>query len=174
MVRRFTLIGFLTFVNVLLSVFVNDGFANGLPLIEIPVKPQAPAMQLQTYEGKPFDLADHRGRVVVVNFWATWCAPCLKEMPALEKAWKTLRGKDILLVGVNLGDTSRKVERFLKHRPVSFPILMDVGSDMFEVWQIQSLPTTYIVGPDARIHLGAIGDRDWASDDILNMIINLK
>ena len=95
-------------------------------------------------------------------------------MPALEEAWKTLRGKDILLVGVNLGDTSRKVERFLKHRPVSFPILMDVGSDMFEVWQIQSLPTTYIVGRDARIHLGAIGDRDWASDDILDMIINLK
>jgi len=174
MVRSFRSFVFFVVGLALFATAAQEGHANGLPLIEFPVKPPAPAMQLQEYQGKAFDLEEHRGRVVVVNFWATWCVPCLKEMPALEKAWKTLQTEDVLLVGVNLGDTPRKIERFLKHRPVSFPILMDIDSDTFEPWQIQRLPTTYIVGPDGRIHLGAIGDRDWNSAQILNSIRSLK
>ena len=174
MVASLRVIVFLMTGSALFMSAVQNGDANGLPLIEFPVKPPAPATKLQEYKGELFDLEVYRGRVVVVNFWATWCAPCLKEMPALEKAWKKLREEDIMLVGVNLGDTPRKIKRFLKHRPVSFPILMDIDSDTFEPWQIQRLPTTYVVGPDGRIHFGAIGDRDWNSAQILNTIRRLK
>ena len=174
MVRRLIAFSLLVAVLLLVGDVPRLAYANSLPLIEFPVKPPAPPMQLHEYKGEAFDLAAYRGRVVVVNFWATWCAPCLKEMPALEKAWKKLQKENVLLVGVNLGDTERKIRRFLKHRPVSFPILMDIGSDMFEPWQIQRLPTTYVVGPDGLIHLGAIGDRDWASDEILSSILKLK
>jgi thiol-disulfide isomerase/thioredoxin len=148
--------------------------AGGLPLIEFPVKPPAPELKLVQLNGEPFDIAAESGRIVIVNFWATWCAPCLKEMPAFEAAWKELQDEDILLVGVNLGDTPHQIGRFLKHRPVTFPILLDVESTTFDTWQIQRLPTTYIVGPDGMIHLGAIGDRDWASQDILDSIRRLK
>ena len=91
----------------LFATTTQNGHGKGLPLIELPVKPPAPAMQLQEYEGEAFDLAKVSGRVVVAT-WATWCAPCLKEMPALEAAWKTLQKEDVLLVGVNLGDTIAK------------------------------------------------------------------
>lgn len=163
----------LSFIAALL-VLPTRGQTEGLPLIEFPQKPGAPSLVLKTLEGDIFDIAAYRGRVVIVNFWATWCAPCLKEMPVLEKAWESLQKDNVLLVAVNLGDTPDKIQRFLKHRPVTFPILVDVDSDTFEPWQIQSLPTTYIVGPDGRIHFGAIGDRDWASRDILDTITNLR
>ena len=131
--------------------------ADGLPLIEFPQKPETPDLKLRRLNGDNFDIRSVRGRIVVVNFWATWCAPCLKEMPVFEEAWASLQKDNILLVAVNLGDTVDKIQRFLKHRPVTFPILLDVDSDTFEPWQIQSLPTTYVVGRDGRIHYGAIG-----------------
>ena len=75
---------------------------------------------------------------------------------------------------MNLGDTPEKIERFLKYRPITFPILVDIDSDTFDPWQIQSLPTTYIVTPDGRIHSGAIGDREWDSTAILDTIRKLR
>jgi thiol-disulfide isomerase/thioredoxin len=148
--------------------------AEGLPLIEFPEKPQAPALKLPLLNGGTFDIGSYRGRIIVVNFWASWCAPCLREMPVFEKAWQSLQQEDILLVAVNLGDTPEKIRRFLKHRPVTFPVLVDIDSDSFAPWQIHSLPTTYIVGPDGFIHFGAIGDREWDSTNILDTIRNLR
>ena len=145
-----------------------------LPLVEFPVKPDAPALSLPQLDGAPFDLARYTGRTVVVNFWATWCLPCIKELPALEEAWQKLQKRDVVLVAVNMGDTPERIRRFLARRPVSFPILMDAGSQTSTPWQIQGLPTTYVVGPDGRIHYGAIGDRDWSSDAILDPVFSLK
>lgn len=148
--------------------------SEGIPLIEFPEKPEAPALVLSRLDGDRFDIASHRGRVVVVNFWATWCAPCLKEMPAMEQAWQSLQQDNVLLVAVNLGDTPERIQRFLNHRPVTFPILVDIDSETFVPWQIHSVPTTYVIGPDGRIHYGAIGDREWASKGILDTIRNLR
>ena len=146
----------------------------GLPMIEFPVKPMAPGLSLPQLDGSSFDLAKYTGRTVVVNFWATWCPPCLKEMPALESAWQRLRERGVVVVAVNLGDTPERIRRFLERRPVTFPILLDTGSRSFDPWQIQNLPTTYVVGPDGFIHYGAIGDREWDSEEILQPILSLR
>ena len=172
MVRRFTLIGILTFLNVLLSVFVNGGFANGLPLIEIPVKPQAPAMQLQTYEGKPFDLADHRGRVVVVNFWATWCAPCVREMPGIDKLQAKLGGKDFTVVAVNedRGGVASAKQFLEKLGTTNLALYVDSKMAMMRAFKVRGLPTSFLLDREGRIVGKLEGIAEWDTPEAEDLI----
>ena len=172
MVRRFNLIGFLTFANVLLSVLVNDGFANGLPLIEIPVKPQAPAMQLRTYQGKAFDLADHRGRVVVVNFWATWCAPCVREMPGIDKLQAKLGGKDFTVVAVNedRGGVASAKPFLEKLGTTNLALYVDSKMAMMRAFKVRGLPTSFLLDREGRIVGKLEGIAEWDTPEAEGLI----
>lgn len=137
-----------------------------LPLIEIPGTPDAPTLRLQTLDKDTIDLADYRGSVVVVNFWAVWCAPCRKELPALNRAWDALKGDGVQFIAVNIGARPELLRDFLTRVPVQFPVLRDEASSTYGPWQLQGLPTTYVIGPKGKIRYGAIGDRDWDSAKI--------
>ena len=110
-----------------------------------------PSLSLPTVDGKQFDLAEHRGKWVVVNFWATWCGPCLKEMPALS-ALDTMR-EHIDVVGLAYEDTTpAEMQVFLKKHPVSYPIaLVDVYDPPKDFETPVGLPTTYLIGPDGKV-----------------------
>jgi thiol-disulfide isomerase/thioredoxin len=114
-------------------------------------RPEVPSLGLDTVDGKRFDLAAHRGKWVVVNFWATWCSPCLKEMPALS-ALDTMR-EHIDVVGLAYEDTTPDAMRaFLVKHPVSYPVaLVDVYAPPKDFETPPGLPTTYLIAPDGKV-----------------------
>jgi thiol-disulfide isomerase/thioredoxin len=122
-----------------------------------------PRLKVETLDGKTFDLASHRGQWVVVNFWATWCAPCIAEMPELSAFIKAR--KDVEGIGLAYEDTDRQeIIDFLKQRPVDYPIAqIDVEAPPEDFDTPRGLPTTYLIDPDGRIakhFLGPIKDKD--------------
>ncbi len=138
------------------------------PLVaaEPAAKPAAtPTLEVGTLDGKPFTLAEHRGKWVIVNFWATWCAPCIAEMPELS-AFVDSR-HDVVAIGLAYEDTDRQeIVDFLKERPVSYAIAqLDVSDPPKDFATPRGLPTTYLIAPDgtvARHFLGPITGKDLA------------
>ena len=114
-------------------------------------KPEHPALKVQTVDGKPWDLAAHRGKWVVANFWATWCAPCLKEMPELS-ALDAMR-EHIEVIGLAYEDTDAATMRaFLKDHPVVYPVaILDTFDPPKDFETPRGLPMTYLIAPDGKV-----------------------
>ncbi len=113
--------------------------------------PAVPVLKLTTVEGKRYDLASHRGKWVVVNFWATWCAPCIKEMPELSELDQ--RRNDVEVIGLAYEEIDVQAMRdFLKQRPVVYPVaIVDVYAPPADFATPQGLPMTYLIGPDGKV-----------------------
>lgn len=111
----------------------------------------APEFQLQSLAGGNVNLSDYRGQVVVLNFWASWCGPCRKEMPILEQVHKQYKAKGMTLVGVNVEPEAADALKFLKSMPVSFPILFDRDSTVSKQYQVQGMPNTVILDRAGKV-----------------------
>src|SRR6185295_7184908 len=99
-----------------------------------------PPLALDDIAGKRHDLADYKGSVVLVNFWATWCEPCRAEMPSLDRLRKSLQGKRFEVLAVNLAEPLSRIEKFAERVPVSFPLLRDRDSSTSKAWKAKLLP----------------------------------
>ena len=132
-----------------------------------------PALSLSDIEGKPHKLADYRGKVVLVNFWATWCVPCRDEMPSIERLRAALEGRPFAVLAVNLAEPESRIRKFLEVVPVRFPVLLDTDSRAARAWQARVLPATFIVGPDGVVRYQYFGELDWAKPEIREQIVKL-
>ncbi|WP_027409182.1 TlpA family protein disulfide reductase [Anoxybacteroides tepidamans] len=113
---------------------------------------------LHTLDGKEIRLSSFRGKPVIVNFWATWCPPCQKEMPEMEKFYKSHK-QDIELLSVHLTSQDRRenLQPFIKQYGLTFPVVMDEKGKILKLYQIQTIPTTYIIDRDGVIHKKVVG-----------------
>jgi peroxiredoxin len=143
-------------------------------LTPLPERPLAPEFDLPGPGGEPYRLADWRGKPVIVNFWATWCPPCRKEMPSMQRAWEAVRDEGIVLVAINVGEDAETVQRFVTDFPVGFPLPMDERSEVVQAWPVKGLPTTFVVDPKGRLAYIATGEREWDDPALLDQVRALK
>jgi len=143
-------------------------------LTPYPNPAPAPALQLQDTQGDAHQLASYRGKVVLINFWATWCPPCVKEMPSLQRAWEQLRREHIEVLAVNIGEPAAVVEQFLQQYPVAFPVLLDPELTAATAGKVKGLPTTFVVDPEGQLVYRVMGDREWDDPQILARLRSLK
>lgn len=135
----------------------NDVAADGSP-IAAEVGAIAPDFELVTLDGESVRLSDFHGKPVILNFWATWCAPCREEMPALEAIWQQYGEGDVVILGVDQGESVALVERFIRERVgTTFPILMDSDHAIGDSYFVRSLPTTFFIDRNGFIQDIRIG-----------------
>ncbi len=139
----------------------------GKGLTLLAEKPGAPDFELTDIDGNIHRLADYRGKVLIVNFWATWCPPCREEMPSMQRAWEKLQQESILMLAINVGEDEDTIFQFTANYPVDFPLLMDRDSKIIGAWPVRGLPTTFVVDPQGRLVYRAIGGREWDDPEIL-------
>lgn len=132
----------------------------------------APALKLNDINGVPHDLAQLKGRVVLINFWATWCPPCRREMPSMERLSLQLKGEAFSVLAVDVGESVESIGLFTSQldTSLSFPILLDNRSRTMQAWKVAGLPTTYLVDAKGRIVASAIGGREFDHPDMVKAI----
>lgn len=123
---------------------------------------RAPGFQLDRLDGAgSIALSDFRGRVVLVNFWATWCKPCEDEMPSMDRLYRDLHPSGLELVAVSVDEDPSDVEVFRDRMSISFPIVLDPGEEIARLYQTRGYPESLLVGPDGTVLERYVGPRDW-------------
>lgn len=139
-----------------------------LPPVDKPFA--ASAFVLPGEDGKTYRLADFRDKLVIITFWATWCPPCRYEMPSLERAWQKLKDRNVIVLGVNVGEDADTLFEFTGSYPMSFPIPMDREGKVVKNYPIVGLPTTYIISPAGMVTHRAVGSREWDTPALLKTL----
>jgi|KBSSwiStaDraftv2_1062776.scaffolds.fasta_scaffold11028_7 thiol-disulfide isomerase/thioredoxin len=128
---------------------------------------EKPTFTLPNLAGTPLKLEAQHGRVVLVHFFATWCAPCREELSSLARLVQGPRGKRIAVVAVNVAEVPVRVRCFFDGTPVSFPVVLDADRTVTRAWGVGILPTTFVLDPALQPRLFVEGDLDWSRPDIL-------
>jgi len=130
-------------------------------------------LSLVDVNGKTFRKSDYKNQVTVVNFWATWCRPCVKEIPSLNNLRRKMKGKKFELVSVNYAESRKEILDFMLNVNVDFPVLMDSDGRVSASWQVVVFPSTFVVGPDGLIVYGANAGLEWDDKEIVDKITGL-
>lgn len=129
--------------------------------------PAAPPLELRGLDGHTVSLAALRGRVVVVSFWATWCPPCVEELPSLARLQKQLGGAGLTVLAVNYMEGPPRIRGFLEKHPVDLSILRDADGGAARAWTTRFFPSTYVIDPEGDIRYVARGELDWATPAVV-------
>jgi thiol-disulfide isomerase/thioredoxin len=126
----------------------------------------APPIELRTLDGRPLVLAALRGKVVVVNFWATWCEPCVDEMPSMQRLYERLAGEPFEIFAVNFQESEPRIRAFLGKVPVTFSILRDTDGSVVREWKVRIFPSSFVVDAEGALRYVLVGAIDWSNPEV--------
>jgi peroxiredoxin len=136
----------------------------------------APDFTLTDMQGQKVTLSDLKGKVVILNFWATWCPPCREEMPSMEQLYRRYGGQGLVILAVNVEENGMSaVKRFLQRTPYSFPILLDADAEVQNTYKVFRFPETFIIDRNGNIVEKVIGAIDWTAGPtfkLINFLLN--
>jgi peroxiredoxin len=133
----------------------------------------APSFSLRDLDGATHSLAHYRGKVLLVNFWATWCEPCREEMPSIQRLRNKIGDKNFAVLAVNVDEPDARVRQFVRTSGLDLTIVMDLNKTVTRDWGVRYLPVSFIVGADGRIRYRVVGDIDWDNDRVIGTISQL-
>ncbi len=138
---------------------------------------EAPDFTTKDIHGKTVSLHSLKGKVVLLNLWATWCPPCQREMPSLETLYKKMKGKKFAILAVATPtpprETKEKIISFIKEHKYTFPVMIDETRSIYGMYGSGSIPTTWIIAPDGTIVGRLVGAREWDTDGIIAIFNSL-
>jgi thiol-disulfide isomerase/thioredoxin len=136
-------------------------------------KPLPQLLDLQDANGQRFVRENYKGKVTVVNFWATWCPPCVEEIPSLNRLRQSMQGKPFELISIDYAEDKQRIEKFLQQVNVDFPVLLDSDGKVAASWGALVFPSTFVIGPDGMIHYGVNGGILWDSPEVISTLNGL-
>lgn len=139
------------------------GRLEALDLRPYPSGTRPPEFSGRTLDGQTVSLAALRGRVVLLNFWATWCLQCRPEMPALERLQREFGAEGLTILAINAREERQAVRRYADDLKLTFPLVLDPGGDIGARYGVIGLPTTFLISRDGRAVALAVGPREWGS-----------
>jgi thiol-disulfide isomerase/thioredoxin len=152
-------IAWMAALAVALSLTASGLQAQGFEVSPWPARKAVPQLYASDLQGRAWRLSDLRGKAVLINFWASWCAPCQAEMPSLQSL---ARGSDTLVVlAVNFKEAAPVAQRFVQRTGLDLPVLLDPDGAIARQWQVKVFPTTVLVGADGRVQAVVRGELDW-------------
>ncbi len=169
--RAILLFGILLLVLPAQNVSAAGGRPGSEPTTGVQVGSPAPELTLKTLDGQTVKLSDYRGKVVMLNFWATWCPPCRAEMPSMERLYKLMAGDDFVMLALNVEENgAQTVKAFLKSSPHSFPVLLDEEAKAQNTYRVFRFPETFIISREGIIMNHILGAREWDEESTVQYL----
>lgn len=132
-----------------------------------------PPLVLKDLNGKAHDLKQYRGKVVLINFWATWCPPCRAEMPSIQRLKAKMAGKPFVILAVDMGETEAEVKAYIQQIKTDFTVLLDKDGRALKTWKVFAFPTSYVVDAQGKIRYGLYGASEWDTPDKVQKLTQL-
>lgn len=138
--------------------------------IEGLIGKKAPDFTLRDINNRPFNLSSLRGKVVILNFWATWCPPCRAEMPPLNNLYREMRNKGLEVVAISTDRSSSVIKDYISKNPIDFTVLIDTDNKVSRQFKVFSIPTTFLIDRNGIIIERYLGEENWTSPEIKKKI----
>ncbi|VAW94814.1 hypothetical protein MNBD_GAMMA22-1648 [hydrothermal vent metagenome] len=130
-------------------------------------------INLKTVFGKQFKRSNYKGKITIVNFWATWCKPCLEEIPSLNRLKKIMKDKPFEIISINYAEKPEQIKQFMKTTKIDFPVLIDESGDQAVKWHVFAFPSTFVIAPDGKFHYGVNASIFWDSPEVISVLNDL-